>query len=1003
MKDKLPTVRPLAMWLAGLLQVAALVMMKVDPVAHGFGVLTLWVAPIVFMVGLFLPVVGLAHFPSMAQWLKYIQKNAWQSVGFVVSLGVSFSAYLMTLEPTASIWDCSETIAAAYKLQVPHTPGTPLTLLFGRIFAMLAMGNVEQVAWSVNMMSGFFSALAVGVVFLIIWYLGSKLVVSKVALWVGSISGALCLAYSDTFWFSAVEAETYGPSTFCTVLLIWLSLRMEALEATAKRNSVLLISYLTGLSYCIHPMSILVLPVCFVLWRSQRSGTTWKHIALYFAVGMVVIFIISRLIAVHLFEWAFLLDLLLVNQFSLPFYSGVWVLVVFLLSLGIILWKKLPQTRMAILCFALVLAGFSPYLMLFIRSTHMPPINEFVPGDLAKIKPYMNRESYPGRPLLYGPYYDASIVDVSTKAKSYVVDMGEYKEVGEVPQYHYGSNRLTIFPRMYSTDPTHIRSYQQWTGLGQDEPPRFSHNLQFLIHYQLGHMYLRYLLWNFAGRRGDVLHAGWARPWDGCKLSASTGHQRKAFNQYFAIPLVLGLIGMFIQSRKDPLGFGANLVFFLVTGLILAIYLNVTPSEPRERDYIYVGSFVAFGVWIGLGGCWLAEVLGQMKLRPMSWLLVMVPLWMGYQNWDDHNRSNRTFQMDYARAMLESCEKNAVLFTGADNDTFPLWYLQEVEGVRTDVRVMVMSYFNTDWYINQLTRPYYDSPEFDLTLKTGENEYGPYDPVYLQERTRRPIVWSNYLQALNERSPSLMFKNRDSDLFLLPSRKLIIKSSAGDMDLTVSGSYLPKSEMAILDLVLSNDWQRPIYFNYTSINSLKVDLKKYVVQEGLLYRLTPTKHASHEIPLDPDKSYQNLIQQMDYSNLSDPDVYLNFEDYHARMINPLRFALQALIQHYLDAGEKEKALEVAGFTYDKLYRDHLRPSFGAIQLSQLMRAFGRGGESAHLLNGVFEYYMDEVKDQLSRGEAPARHELVMLQEAARLLGDDVVLKEFNELKVLLSE
>ncbi|HCX24090.1 MAG: hypothetical protein CMB80_31625 [Flammeovirgaceae bacterium] len=996
MKEYLSTQQRVLLLTAGVLQLIAFGMMALDPAPSGFGVLTLWISPIVLIVGLMLPVVAFSDSINKSSLTRLLKNDSLKTIGFFSSFIIAFITYLLTLEPTASLWDCSETLAAAFKLQVPHTPGTPMTLLLGRLFSMLAMGDVTKVAWFINLMSGFFSSLAVAITFLIIWYLGSRFINSKIALITGSLIGALILTFSDSFWFSAVEAETYGPSVFFMVLLVWLSIPTESMTKEKKQKRVLFISYLLGIAYCIHPMSILILPVCVIFWQlPQDQKASWKSLGLSFVIGVVIILFISKVVAVSLFEWAFLADLFVVNKLSLPVYSGVFVLIAILGGTSFVLWNKLPKVRLSVLAVVFIVAGFSPYLMLFIRSAQLPPINEFTPGNLAKIKPYMNRESYPGRPLVYGPYYDAQITDVTTKAQSYVLNDGGYKEVGEVPDYQYDSDRMTILPRIYSNDPSHVKVYQQWTGLQPNEKPKFSDNLKFLFSYQVGHMYLRYLLWNFAGRVSDEQHADWSKPWYGLADREAIAYNR-ANNQYFLLPLFLGLFGFFIHSRRDRSGFVANLAFFLITGLLLTIYLNGTPNEPRERDYIYVGSYLAFSIWAGIGAMWIASRF-EGKKAYISSLLILIPGWMMYQNWDDHDRSDRTFQVDYARAVLGSCEEGAILFTGGDNDTFPLWYLQEVEGFRTDVRVKVLSYFNADWYINQLSRPYYDSPPFELTLKTGDNEYGPYDPVYIQERMTSVIDWNKYMKALNARNPNLMFRNRSSELFFLPSRKVSLKTPEGEMGIEISGSYLPKSEMAILDIIASNDWTRPIYFNFTSINSLKINMKDYVVQEGLVYKLQSTPHTGREIPVDLDQSYENLVLKANYSNLANSSVYFNYEDYHARMINPLRFAFNQLISEYLKAGLKEKAQEVTKFAYQNLYFDHLRPSYADLQMGQILRATGEEDQGEILIRRTIRFYQQHIEDLLATNQTPSRNDLAILQEGARLLNDPQVNQAYSRL------
>lgn len=973
-------------------------MMAFDPTPQGFGVLTLWIAPVLLIIGLAFPAIGLTTSFSLAKWRNAIKAEPIQTVGFITAFVVSFTTYLFTLEPTASLWDCSETIAAAYKLQVPHTPGTPLTLLIARLFAMLAFADVYQVAWFVNLMSASFSAMAVSFLFLIGWHFGHKLSQDRWVLLIGSLGGAFTLAFSDSFWFSAVEAETYGPSIFFMVFLIWLSIQGSRLEEKDRRRTVLLLSYLVGLSYCIHPMCILILPVCVLIWREKVQAKDWKQMVFSVALGIGYILFISKTVAVDLFEWAFQLDLVLVNSWSFPFYSGVFLLLILLSGAIIFVWKKYEKARLTLAATLMLVAGFSPYFMLFIRSSHQPPINEFSPRNLAKIKPYMNRESYPSRPLLYGPYFDTKIHGASTKAMSYVVENERYKAIGEIPEYQYDKERLTILPRIYSNDPAHVSIYRQWTGLSEGETPRFMDNLTFMFRYQLGHMYGRYFLWNFAGRAGDIQHADWLAPWQGSTDRSSLSYS-KATNQYYLLPFLLGVIGMIVQSKKDQKGFLTNLSFFLITGFLLAVYLNATPNEPRERDYIYVGSYAAFSIWIGLGMMAIADLMRNPKIRYFASLLVLcVPCWMFYQNLDDHDRSGRTFQIDNARSVLGSCEEGAILFTGGDNDTFPLWYLQEVEGFRTDVRVKVLSYFNADWYINQLTRQYYDSPPFDLSLKSGENQYGPYDPVYINETIKSPISWNKYIQALKDKHPQITVQTgAGGEYYFLPSRQLNVSTTKGTLSIAVEGAYLPKSDLAILDLLYSNNWERPMYFNFTGLNSLKIDLRPYVSQEGLVYKLTPERSATAEIPVDLERSYQNLVVQADYSNLIDPAIYFNHEDFQARMIAPLKFNFNSMISGYAERGDMEKVSELTSFAYEKFYFDHLEPSYADIQLGTLFGALGKVEEAEKLMKQVFLYYQERIIAQLEADEIPSRNDLILVQEASRLLQNPDFDKKYEEL------
>ncbi len=997
---KLTTVNRRAILFIGaiLLQLAAFILMSLDSSPHGFSSLSLDVAPALLMAGIVLPIFALSTSKISASWIRNLIKDPVKSIGFILSFLVALVTYVFTLEPTASIWDCSETIATAFKLQVPHTPGTPLTLLFARLFSMLALGDVYQVAWFINFMSALFSALAIGIIFLISWDFGKKVIQDKWVILIGSLGGAFSLTFSDTFWFSAVEAETYGPSIFFMVLLIWLSSKGCLLDEKDRSIKLLQLSYLVGLSYCIHPMCILILPVCVLVWRFHTRSFTWKQVAISVGIGVGIILFISKVIAVDLFEWAFQLDLFLVNKWSFPFYSGVIVLVFLLAAIGTFLWIRVQKSRFILQAVLMILFGFTPYLMLFIRSAKLPPINEFTPNNLAKIKPYMNRESYPSRPLMYGPYFDAKIEDTSPKASSYVVKDDHYEEVGTVPAYHYTKDRMTILPRMYSNEPSHIKVYRQWTGLQPGEEPGFLDNLKFMIRYQLGEMYMRYLMWNFAGRAGDVMHSDWLSPWQGMADRSAISYS-KGTNQYFMLPLILGILGILIQFKRDRQGFVTSLLFFLITGFLLAIYLNATPNEPRERDYIFVGSFVAFSVWIGLGIMRFADLINRKELSyGLAVVSLSVPFWMLYQNLDDHNRSDRTFQLAHARSVLDSCEKNAILFTGGDNDTFPLWYLQDVEGFRTDVRVKVMSYFNADWYINQLSREYYESPPAKLTLMESQNQYGPYNPLYIYEKTKAPILFDKYMEALIAKNPQLMLSGRGEEAFFyLPSRHLDIPTSKGEVEVTINGNYLPKSELAILDLISSNDWNRPIYFNFTGLNSLTMDLRRNMIQEGLVYRLNPEMNPDGEIPLDLEKSYENLMKKGDYTNLGNEAVYFNHEDYESRMIMPIKFAFNSLIKAYLDAGQHDKAKELVKFARENLYHDHLESSYADIQLAGAMKLLDMNEEASKLVHRTFEFFDGKISNQLKLDDSYAQNDLLILQEATRFLQDPQTLANYQTL------
>lgn len=979
--------------------------MATDPVPNGFGLLTLWIAPPLLLIGLAMPVLGILGIEnvSFSGFAATLQKNKWKHTGALMVLLFSFFIYFITLEPTASLWDCSEFIASAYKLQVPHTPGTPLSLLIARVFAAFSFGDVHQVAWSINLMSGAFSSLAVFLVYHTIYYFGERILAISgkraIPLIFASTGGSLCLAFSDSFWFSAVEAETYGVASFFLMLTLCLILKGNHAGEPLKSRYLILIAYILGLSYCIHPMCVLVVPVLTFAWYANNKALSVKQAILSVLSGLTIVLIINRVVAVGIFEWAFSFDLFFVNNLHLPFYSGALLFFVTTVITFALLLKKIPRHATFIWSVIFLLFGFTPYLLLFIRSNHNPPIDEGNPENLQLIKAYMNREGYPSSPLVYGPYFDARIENIKGKKKVFFKDDSAYKIAGSIQEYNYEDSRETILPRLYSRNEDHIQVYRQWTGLKPNEKPKFYDNLKFMFSYQIGHMYLRYLMWNFAGRESDTMHSPWLKPWKKLSTYDSTNKTR---NQYWMLPFLSGLLGMICQYGKDKKSFFSNIIFFLVTGIVLVVYLNSPPNEPRERDYIYVGSYIAFSIWVGLGilAIWQMHLRSNIRLTIIVLISLGLPLWMLCQNFDDHDRSNRTFQIDHARMVLNSCAPGSILFTGGDNDTFPLWYLQEVEGYKTDVRVVVLSYFNTDWYINQLRKQYYRSPPFRLTLDPGDyRQYGPNDVLYVKESIKNGIDVRKFIQLLKEDNAALkMYTDKEDPYHILPSRKLKLKITSeniftdkavpanqahelsAEFTFLVKENYLEKNALAVLDLIMSNGLERPLYFNFTSANTFGLDLSPYLIQEGEVYRLSGIKEKANRI--NKELMYQNLIEKADFTNLSDKRVNFSYEDHFARIIVPLRQSFNDLAEAYLQEGDNEAAEKVLQHALEKLYHKHLRPSFSDLQTASLLLYIGKSDRSKNLTLSVFDHYYNKAIENENSISQP---DFYILRKAAELM------------------
>lgn len=989
--------------------VVAYTFMIVDPVGYGFGALTLWIAPPLLVVGFILPAVAIMGFEGnfIGTLGPSFRRNPSKYIACGAVFVVALSTYTVTLEPTASLWDCSEFIASAYKLQVPHSPGGPLFLLLARLFSMSALGDVSKVAPAINMMSAFFSALAVCIVFHLIYYFAAGMVDGKgkranMLLIISAACGSLCLAFSDSFWFSAVEAESYATASFFLMLLVWLIVTGKTLSGQHRSRRLILVFYVAGLSYGVHPMCLLALPLLPFYWNTLDGQITVRRFIVTVGIGLALVVVINRLVAVGFFELMFSFDLFFVNHLHFPFYYGAAAMLGLVTALFIFMLLRFKRHSHYVLSALFLILGFVPYVMLFIRSNHNPPIDETNPEDIVLIKAYMNRESYGSVPLLYGPYFDAGIESIATKSKMYYRDSNIYKVAGTTSEYKYDKARQTIFPRMHSNEADDISVYRQWTGLKENQKPTFPDNLEFMFRFQLCEMYFRYLLFNFAGRESDIQYSTWLKPWDKLK---SAPHQ-KARNQYWMIPLILGLAGGFYQYKKNRKNFLAVLEFFLVTGVLLALYLNSPPNEPRERDYIYVGSFMAYSIWIGLGMTLLGSYAINRGKVPYgaAFICLAIPAWMAYENFDDHDRTGRTFQIDNARNLLQSCAPDAILFTGGDNDTFPLWYLQEVEGVRTDVRVVVLSYLNTDWYINQLRRTYYNSEAFKLSLTEKDYlQYGPNDVLYIQESIREGIDAKKYLQLLHEEHPALrMYSMTGEPYSILPSRSLIIpfdnpaslraqfvgnsdREIKHEMTLSVSGNYLPKNALTILDLLMTNGWNRPMYFNFTSYNQVDLNLRPYLVQEGLVYRLMPFENQSKDVEPDTELMYKNLITNVSYENILRPDIYFNHEDYHARMVEPLRSAFNVLAVGLLYEGKDSVASEVLDHALRNLYAAHLKPSFSSLQTADVLLGVGKITEAERLSKAVFDSSFLEVKEDLDHNESVGQLSLFLLKRSVEIL------------------
>ena len=902
-------------------------------------------------------------------------------VGWLIFL-VAATVYLLTIEPTASFWDCGEFITTAFTLQVGHPPGAPLFMIMGRVFTMFA-GNTAQVPVMVNIMSALASAFTILFLFWTITHLARRVISTKAAeltipqmiavLGAGAV-GALAYTFSDTFWFSAVEGEVYGTSSMFTALVFWCILKWEN-EADDKfaNRWVVLICYLIGLSIGVHLLNLLAIPAIVLVYYFRKYPTTRNGVIFSLAISMVLVAVVMFVLIPGIVIMAQWFELIFVNGLGLPYNTGT-VIYSALLIAGIV-WglkytaqKKKALLNTIILGITVLIIGYSSYAMIIIRSSANTPMDQNNPDNAFSLLSYLNREQYGSKPLFYGQYYNAPLDSENPYSKgspNYIERNGRY-EISDYKQSpNYDSRFCTLFPRMFSPSADHIKEYENWANIKgtpiqvtnrEGEPqtlvkPTFTENLTFFFTYQINWMYWRYFMWNFSGRQndiqgnGDILNGNWItgfnfldsiRLGDQSHLPTALANNRGK-NKYYLLPLILGLLGLFYQFNAGSKGkkdFWVVMSLFIMTGLAILVYLNQEPLQPRERDYAYAGSFYAFAIWIGFGVLALYEWLNKVSPAKVSAIaattisLIAVPCLMANQNWDDHDRSNRYTARDFGGNYLQSCAPNAIIFTNGDNDTFPLWYAQMVEGIRTDVRVCNLSYFQTDWYVDQMKTKAYESDA--LPIKFTHNQYvqGTRDVIYILDQIKRPVILKEAMDFVRSEDPETKLKQADNASFF-PSRQLVYPvdkaavlannvvapkdadSIVSQMNINLTGNYLTKDELMILDIIANNNWKRPIYFAITVGRDKYLNLQDYFQTEGFAYRLVPIKTPSENQQFGrvrTDVMYNNIINKFRWGNMNDPKVYL--DENNIRMSMNVRNSFVRLADGLLAEGKRDSAIAV---------------------------------------------------------------------------------------------
>nr|NQU93057.1 DUF2723 domain-containing protein [Bacteroidota bacterium] len=918
--------------------------------------------------------------------------------GWVVWL-IATVVYLLTIEPTASWWDCGEYIATAYKLQVGHPPGAPFFQIIGRIFTLFAFGDVTKVALMINVMSALSSSFTVLFLFWSITILARKAALLKgeltgaktIAVIGSGIVGALTYAFSDSFWFSAVEGEVYAMSSFFSAFVFWAILKWDEV-ADQKHSSrwLILIAFMVGLSVGVHMLNLLAIPAITFVYYFKKFTPSLKGMLVTALISIFILTLVMYGIIPEVVSLFAHTELLFVNTIGLPFNSGTIFLallivatfvfaikatiesnpktsrlalilagLLFLLILiesssfgsffirltvgsvvGILLYKfreQKAQINTAVLSLLFILIGYSTFALIVIRANTNTPINENSPKDAVSLLSYLNREQYGDWPIFMGQYYNSPISDYKDGNPVYLRDDDEGKYViaddrkGTIPGYD--QKFTTLFPRMWSNQKSiHIREYKRWGDVkgvpvkhtkpdGTVETiskPTFGENLKYFFRFQIGFMYFRYFMWNYAGRQNDIQGHGeiengnWITGVDGLD-SKRLGNQGNlpqtmtnwANNKFFLLPLILGLIGLFFQMNRDYRNTIVVGLLFIMTGFAIIIYLNQYPYQPRERDYAYAGSTYAFAMWIGLGVLALFNILNKIMKPGISAVtvtvvaLVLVPGMMAMEGYDDHDRSDKYAARDFAINYLESCEPNAILFTNGDNDTFPLWYVQEVEGVRTDVRVVNYMLASGEWYIHQMMRKIYDSDQLPLTLSEKQYDKGSNNYVPFYDRVKGPAELKEVVDFIaSEDSRTKLPLQDGSSINYAPTKDLkitidkdhLINNNLVPADMVdrivpeirwkVKQNYLYKNDMMLLDLIASNNWERPVYFTSPSAIEDVLNVDKYCHLEGVVYRFLPVVADSYIQGLggiNVDETFDLLVNKAKWGNLNLPDVYIDPE------------------------------------------------------------------------------------------------------------------------------
>ncbi len=991
----------------------------------------------------------------------------WNNVIGWLVWAVATVVYVSAAERTVSWWDCGEYISTSGKLMVGHPPGAPTFQILGCLAQIFTFGHSQYAAFAVNVMSALCSSFTILFLFWTITMLGRKIievsgkekdgpgVFHQLMIYACGVIGALAYTFSDSFWFSSAEGEVYAMSSFFTAISFWGILKWETVaDEPHNLRWIIFIAFLVGLAIGVHLLNLLVIPaMVFIIYYKKFKPTRkgfWTSIGLSFLLLAVILW--------GVVPWTVKLagyfEIFFVNSVGLPFNSGT--IIYFVLLVAALTWglrsarrKNRVILHTGLLCLCFMLVGYSTFFTLGIRSNAQVPINENEPKDALSLLSYLNREQYGSRPLLYGQYFNARLVDVRQTSPQYRKnkETGKYDITGYGSEYVYDKAHCGLFPRMYSNQSgggrPHVEYYRFWSGTDAKEgtaKPTALENMRFLVRYHFGWMYFRYFMWNFSGRQNnmqglgynrdgsrDVLHGNWIsgiKFLDAARLGPQSDlpaylKENQGRNTFFMLPLLLGLCGLLYHYRKHRQGAFVVFLLFFMTGLAIILYLNQPSTEPRERDYAYAGSFYAFAIWIGLGvmalSCWLARRMNRKLALGLTSVLalVFVPGLMAQQGWDDHDRSHRTAAYDFARNTLESCEKDGILIANGDNDTFPLWYCQEMEGIRTDVRIVNSALANSFWHVQPLFRAMYDARPLEFTVPYEGYGQGENDYVYLGDMDLGGhIELTDLLHVVGSKDPATKQRDRDGNLVsFFPTRKVKVTLPVQEMiakgqitpeqartvpdaiRYTVKGgsSVLYRADLAFLDIFGTNKFDRPVHLLSTGAQAGLFPVNELASLQGNVYRLVPYRNANRAYVgangMETDKTYDLFVNRFRWGNLQDPKTAVDPES--AGYANTIRYQYVLLARALNFEGKHDSAVRVLDKSLE-FFPDEKVPFEGMTiyQIEEYLRA-GAYEKGLALASRLEDNYMERF---LYMARFPARFARSVRYEQGDCAG---VLREMN--------